>query len=139
MAGLEYENWDDVHYCPTPPICDVAGKRSLKPGGEWTCPDCGAVHVVARVDRTSVQWISFGPGRPTRVVGGQVPDPSLPLRLDLRPAGGPLIAYAASGRAQIISGPEDAAPTAPAVTGLRGSDEPAEKDQSGAAQSDRRW
>ena len=75
MAGIEYENWDDVHYCPTPPIGDVAGKRSLKPGGEWTCPDCGAVHVVARVDRTSVRWISFGRGRATYATGGYVPGP----------------------------------------------------------------
>jgi hypothetical protein len=37
-------------------------------------------------------------------------DPGMPGRLDLRAAGGPLIAYAASGRAQIISTPEPTPP-----------------------------
>lgn len=58
----------------------------------------------------------------------------MPGRLDLRAAGGPLIAYAASGRALIISEPGDA-PTAPDATGLRSSGERVENDHNRARHS----
>lgn len=64
MTELEYVPWADGHCCLLPPLHDVKREAGLKIGTEWTCPDCGLLHVVVKRGSLSLDWISYGPAAP---------------------------------------------------------------------------
>lgn len=61
MTDLEYVPWRETHYCQPPPLHDVAREAGLRLGTRWTCPECGAVSTVVKIDGSSLNWLSYGP------------------------------------------------------------------------------